>query len=389
MTLKLQTTIRRECTVQKTPRFVQVAGKFELSTVPTTVREWEADIQLPPDWQVLVIVGPSMAGKNSVADELFPGELVEQGSWNWPADQCIADGFPADMPLDDICRLLSSVGFSSPPDWMKPYGALSNGGKFRVDLARTIAERVAAKQDGPRRAVIDEFGSLVHAEARKIAAAAASKTIRRLGGQLVALLLHEDAIEYFEPDVVIRINPGEKVTAQVTRGLLRRPDINLEVVRTDSSAWELFRHHHYLSHSLNKTSKCFVGLIDGRPATFTAVISFPHAKRPGWQEHRTVCMPDYQGIGIGNRASDFVGSLFKGSGKPYRSTTTHPAMIQPRRKNKNWKMTRKPSLQRRHSNSGTVRMAATTAVARLTAGFEYIGPARPVEAKGFGLAVSA
>ncbi|HEX8913038.1 MAG TPA: hypothetical protein VF796_11810, partial [Humisphaera sp.] len=229
----LHTTVRRATTVARTARFVQFCGKFDLPVEPTSVREWAADVELPPDWSVGVIVGPSMAGKTTLANELFPGELVEQGHWAWPADRFIGDGFPAALSVDEIAGLLSSVGFSSPPDWLKPYAALSNGGKFRVDLARTLAER-------PARAVVDEFGSLVHARARQVAAAAAAKAVRRRGGQLVALLVHDDAVDHFEPDWVIRVRPGERVTADAVRGSLRRPPIELKVVAAHPSAWELF-----------------------------------------------------------------------------------------------------------------------------------------------------
>jgi hypothetical protein len=414
--MKLQQTIRREVSVKKTPRFVQICGKFDLPVEPTSIREWAAEIELPAEWSVGVITGPSMAGKNTIADELFPGELVEQGFWPWPDDKCIGDGFPAGMSIDEITGLLSSVGFSSPPDWQKPYKALSNGGKFRVDLARTLAER-------PQRAVIDEFGSLVHATARQVAAAAAAKAVRRRGGQLVALLVHDDAVEHFEPDWVIRIRPGEKVTADVTRGLVRRPPCQLKIVRVDPSAWQLFRHHHYLDHDLNRNAKCFVAMVgDGSaakravgptegggrqrgettaqgenpvpeagacqawtPAAFVAVLPFPHATAPGWREHRTVCLPDYQGIGIGNAVSEFIASLYVATGRPYYSTTCHPAMMRHRARSALWTMTRKPSLGKPHKAASVPWMAATNSCTRLSASFRYVGPARPAEAKGFGL----
>lgn len=375
----MKATIKREITVARTPRFHQLCGKFDLSSKGTSVIEWDVDVQLPAEWSVGVIVGPSMAGKSTLAAELFPGELVNQGDWPWPKNECIGDGFPKTTSIDDITGFLSSVGFSSPPDWLKPYHALSNGGKFRVDLARTLAER-------PKRAVIDEFGSLVHFDARRVAAAAAAKAVRRRGGQLVALCVHRDAVEYFEPDWIIDIVPGQPVRLQDARGLVRRPDIELEIVRCDRKAWQLFGPSHYLSHDLQKCSQCYCGLVNGQPAVFTAVIFFPHATHPGWREHRTVCLPDFQGIGIGNRMSEYVASLYKATGRPYYSSTSHPAMIRHRARSALWWMTRRPGIVKPHrGGSEKMKMAGAASTGRITAGFRYVGPARAEDARGFGL----
>jgi hypothetical protein len=286
------------------------------------------------------------------------------------------------MSIDEITGLLSSVGFSSPPDWKKPHAALSNGGKFRVDLARTLAER-------PELAVIDEFGSLVHQQARQVAAAAAAKAARRRNGKLVALCVHDDAVPFFEPDWIIRVTPGEPVRLELTRGSVRRPELQVSVERVSTSAWALFRAFHYLNHDLHRGAKCFLMRVEGEPAAFTAVLPFPHAQRPGWREHRTVCLPDYQGgLGIGNRMSEFVASLFVATGKPYLSTTSHPAMIRHRAKSPLWRMTRKPGLCAPH-RGGSTGMGDSGSTTRITAGFEYAGLARVEEARRFGLVTAA
>ena len=82
----------------------------------------------------------------------------------------------------------------------------------------------------------------------------------------------------------------------------------------------------------------------GQPAAFTAVLSFPHPTKPAWREHRTVCLPDFRGVGIGNAMSEFVASLFVATGKPHVSATSHPAMIRHRGRSPLWRMTRKPGL---------------------------------------------
>jgi hypothetical protein len=88
----------------------------------------------------------------------------------------------------------------------------------------------------------------------------------------------------------------------------------------------------------------------------------------GKREHRTVTLPDYQGAGIGHTLSTYIASLWKALGHRVTSTTTHPAFIAARLKSPEWRLTRPPSLATKHSR---LRHAMT----RLTAGFEYIGPA--------------
>jgi hypothetical protein len=130
-----------------------------------------------------------------------------------------------------------------------------------------------------------------------------------------------------------------------------------------------------------------MGLINGEPAAFTAVLPFPHPKVPGWREHRTVCLPDFQGVGIGNAMSPYVASLYAASGKPYTSATSHPSMIKHRLKSPLWKCIRRPGFNSAPGAKSLRGMRDTAAIDRLTASFRYVGPARPSEAAAFGLAV--
>jgi hypothetical protein len=116
---------------------------------------------------------------------------------------------------------------------------------------------------------------------------------------------------------------------------------------------------------------------------FTAVIFFPHPTSSGWREHRTVCLPTYQGIGLGNRMSEFVAAVYKATGKPYFSTTSHPAMIRHRAKSKLWHMTRRPNIAATHKGG-----SGKTKMARITAGFRYVGPADTEAAMRFGVIAS-
>lgn len=81
--------------------------------------------------------------------------------------------------------------------------------------------------------------------------------------------------------------------------------------------------------------------------------------------------------------SEYVAGLYKSTGKPYYSTTSHPAMIRHRLESPAWIMKRAPS----RTSRGYGQLRTSHATDRLTAGFEYVGASRPDSAAGFGLKV--
>ncbi len=351
-----------ECPIRDSFRVRQVAGIFDL---PVSAHSRQVfDVEIPPvdgPWQIGLIVGPSGSGKTTIARAAFGDKLV--GGWNWSADQSVLDDFPAGLGIREITELLSSVGFSSPPAWLRSFAALSNGEQFRVNLARTLAGM-------PDLAVVDEFTSVVDRTVAQIGSAAVAKAVRRRGQKFVAVTCHYDVLPWLTPDWVLDMSDRS-----LTRRSLQRPAIKLEIARCHSSAWRLFKRHHYLSAELNPSAKCFVAEVNGQPAAFVAALPFPHPTHSGWREHRCVCLPDFQGVGIGNALSEFVASLFVATGKPYTSVTSHPAMMRHRARSKLWRMFRAPSRVSAWQSPAATGMDRTSSWRRLTASFQYIGAA--------------
>lgn len=348
--------------VNRTTRVLQAESIFDFPPSKRSSVEWKVKLDLPEEWNIGVIVGPSGSGKTTVAREIFGDNLV--GEYEWSADRSILDDFPKEMGIKEIIALLSSVGFSSPPSWVRPYRVLSTGEKFRVTIARAIAEM----QD---MAVIDEFTSVVDRTVAKIGSAAVAKTVRKLDKKLIAVSCHYDIVDWLEPDWVYQPHTNEFYCG---RYLHQRPTIKLTVRKVHHSAWEIFRRFHYLDTSLNKASHCFVAFAeDGSPVAFYGIMSFPHPSVPGWRFHRLVCLPDYQGIGIGMKFSDYMASIFAATGKPVYSVASHPAVIHYRNKSPLWSMYRKP---KRSPLKGKTSTMDTWNVAnrRLVAGFKYVGP---------------
>ena len=383
--MKIAIDIHLESAVIQTPRVLQAAGIFDIPPTKKSGQTWHHDFTLPDQWNIGAIVGPSGAGKTTLAREAFGKQMV--AGWDWHKDKSILDGFPASLGAKEITSLLSSVGFSSPPSWLRPFAALSNGEQFRVTLARTMAEQ-------PELAVVDEFSSVVDRTVAQIGSAAVAKSIRRRGQKFVAVTCHYDVLDWLEPDWVyephvgaLTLNLPDPSREGQRRPRWNRPAIEIVVRRVDSSAWQFFKQHHYLSGEIHRSAACFAAFVAGRPAAFTAVLWFPHPVASCWREHRTVCLPDFQGVGIGNAVSEFVAGIYRSTGKKYISTTSHPAMICHRAASPLWSMHRRPRIVSARGKT-SARRSIKTSFGRVTAGFEYRGPAHPAEAAGFGLKIT-
>jgi GNAT superfamily N-acetyltransferase len=363
----MNTIITVESPVVESPRVAQVRGLFDLPACRTSALRWEVGLPLDErPWHVGLITGPSGSGKSTVARRLWPeqaGRVLD-----WPRDRTILDVFPDVLSVRDVTALLSSVGFSSPPAWLRPFHVLSTGQQFRVEMARRLADAIAGA--APQPIVLDEFTSVIDRTVARIGSAALAKTVRQNGLKFIAVTCHDDIIPWLQPDWVYL--PAENRFDW--RCLQRRPAISLEIVRCAPSAWQLFAPHHYLSESLATSAVCFLALWNGRAVAFSAWMPFVGAGRKTRREHRTVTLPDFQGVGIGNALSDAIASLWRGLGYRAISTTTHPAMIAARRRSPHWRLVRAPSLASGREQKLTGLKHATT---RLTAGFEYVGPTLP------------
>ncbi len=142
------------------------------------------------DWQIGVIVGRSGSGKTSIAKQMFHEAYVRGFEYT---SKCILDDFPEGLETSEITRMLCSVGFASPPDWLKSYDCLSQGEKMRVDIARALY------LDKPV-IVFDEFTSVVDREIAKVSAFAISKAVRRSKKKFIAVTCHYDVVDWLDPD---------------------------------------------------------------------------------------------------------------------------------------------------------------------------------------------
>jgi ABC-type lipoprotein export system ATPase subunit len=153
---------------------------------------WELPKSLPNKFKLGVIVGSSGSGKST----LLKNFGIEENPI-WDSTKSIVSHF--DTPDDGINRL-TAVGLNSIPSWYKPYDVLSNGEKFRADLARKLKSNC----------VIDEYTSVVDRNVAKAASVALSRYINSNNLENIVLsTCHRDILEWLEPDWVIDTDSGE------------------------------------------------------------------------------------------------------------------------------------------------------------------------------------
>jgi GNAT superfamily N-acetyltransferase len=246
-----------------------------------------------------------------------------------------------------------------------PYDKLSNGEQFRCDLARQLKDN----------ALIDEYTSVVNRDVAHSTSNAFRRYVNKnnLKGIVIASC-HYDILEWLRPDWVFDTFTGNFYSGRY----LQRPSIQIDIYRTTHHFWDTFKKHHYLSMSLNKASHCYAGIWNNNLVAFGSVLRYPSGTvQNGWRAHRTVVLPDFQGLGIGNKFSDAIGQQYLDDGGRYFSRTAHPSMGNYRERSPLWKATSKNRKLRtdiKHKNVWKDHYADNT---RICWSHEYIGQQTP------------
>lgn len=338
----------------------QLETMFDVPRTTRSVVEFKGALPIEEEpWSIGLIVGPSGCGKSTLLNKLF--EQPEPLQWR---GACVLDDFPQALDVGRIAEICQAVGFNTIPAWLRPFGVLSNGEKFRVELARRLIE------PNPT-IVMDEFTSVVDRQVAQIGAHAVQKYVRKHGKRFVAATCHYDIIDWLQPDWVF-----EPATMTFTRrSLRRRPPLSCSIVRAEYSAWALFSRFHYLTADLHRSARCYVLTVGGQPAAFAGLLHRPSPNVVNIMGvSRLVTLPDWQGLGLAFVLVDRVAALYAACGKRVRTYPAHPALVRAFDRSIVWALAKAPGLQspsRQHSSLGVVLGARPCAI------FEYSGDAWP------------
>jgi ABC-type ATPase with predicted acetyltransferase domain len=205
-----------ETPISTSVRAAQVSSMFGVPAQEKCRLEWHGEMPVEErPWNVGLIVGPSGSGKSTILRRAF----AEPKTFDWSAPSVI-DDFDRANSVQTIAEICQAVGFNTIPAWLRPYAVLSNGEKFRADLARRLLE-------SDEFVVCDEFTSVVDRQVAKIGSHAVQKYARKHDRKFVAASCHCDLEDWLQPDWVFE--PATMVFRW--RSVQRRPGLNCAISR--------------------------------------------------------------------------------------------------------------------------------------------------------------
>jgi ABC-type lipoprotein export system ATPase subunit/GNAT superfamily N-acetyltransferase len=328
-----------------------------------------------PTEGIVLIVGTSGSGKSTILRNLG----YTQATTLSPCSTVI-ENFSTPERGE---KLLLAAGLRSIPAWFRLPGTLSNGEYHRFEIA------VALDQG---HVIIDEFTSVVDRDTAKSLALSIRKFYDKRGttDPLYIASCHRDIVDWLDPDWVYDTDLQKLDNRRSLLRLGTRPQLSLTIRSTGPDYWRYFSKYHYLDTRMSRSVHCYVLLLGDKPIGFHAAIHSTNRDiHSYWRGHRTVILPEFQGMGIGTAFSDAIAQIYVDRGLRYFSKTAHPSFGEHRERSPLWRPTSTNRKSRKGSyllKDGTIRampgyggnaQIALRDADRVCYSHEYIGAKKP------------
>ena len=306
----------------------------------------EAEVAIPelPTDGIVLIVGTSGSGKSTILRSL--GDLRQPVVDN---SRTTIENFSTPERGEE---LLLACGLRSIPTWFRSPGTLSNGEFHRFEMAMSLDQGLGT---------IDEFTSVVDRDTAKSLALSIRKYYDQRGTTepLYIASCHRDIIDWLDPEWVYDTDLQVLDNRRSPFRMGSRPRLALTIRSTSSFYWQYFKKFHYLDSAISRSAHYYVLLLGDKPIGFHAAIHSTNRDiHSYWRGHRTVILPEFQGMGIGTAFSDAIAEMYVSRGMRYFSKTAHPSFGEHREKSELWRPTSTNRQSRKGSylnKDGTVR----------------------------------
>lgn len=316
------------------------------------------------EYNIGLIIGASGSGKTTLAKTMFN----EFECLSVDESKCVIDLFPDYMGYEDRAEMLTGIGLSAVPCWIKPINTLSNGQKERAKAALTIAKN---KKNGI--CVIDEWTSVVDRTTAKIMSSCVAKVARRNNIRVVLLSCHYDIVSWINPCWVIDCNEQSYTDRRLLcRDYKRKDTLEFEIRRASRESWRMFSKYHYLSENLPGGRLFIFGLFhNGKQIGFQCFANYVPNNKMILHFNRTVIHPDFQGYGLGIHLINETCDIIKKMGYRVMGRFASIPVAKALSRHDKWKLLAIKRKSAKHGNGITRKTAFRDEIK--TYSFEYIG----------------
>ena len=304
--------ISYETHTKLTPRSLVVAEAFGLGVDEAQrFKVLDAELKIGPK-DIVYITGDSGSGKSVLLRAIradLGEEAVDLSEVAVDAEKPLIETVGA--TVEEGLELLSRVGLNDAFLFLRTYGQLSDGQKYRYRIAKLI-------ESGKQWWLMDEFAACLDRDTAKIIAFNLQKIARQQGKAVIAATTHSDLQEDLKPSVLVRKRFGEEIQisyypneAAAECSLTRE----VRVEEGDKEDWQRLSGFHYRGHKVAVPRKIF-RLVRGDELCGVIVYSYPPPTcygrrlvlpRMTIQElnkqlsiiNRVVIHPKYRTIGLG------------------------------------------------------------------------------------------
>lgn len=230
---------------------------------------------------IVLLSGPSGSGKSSLLNAIAEkaGECVWVGSGRPEAGRPMIDWVASRKTLATAMEILTACGLGEPRLWVRQFGDLSDGEKFRASLACAVGRALCSNASPV--IFCDEFTARLHRRLAKAVAYNLRKLVSRHRLMLVVASAQNDIVSDLRPDEMVTLGQSEH-SAELRRpamhdcdgiSLQRRMSIESGSVRD----YQHFRAMHYRSRDgLGFVDKVFL-LRESASAGPLGILVFAHA----------------------------------------------------------------------------------------------------------------
>jgi ABC-type lipoprotein export system ATPase subunit/GNAT superfamily N-acetyltransferase len=299
-----------------TPRTIKVAEAFGIGTDEREFVIYDnVELKIGPR-DIVYITGDSGSGK-SVLLKAFKKDLgaeaVDMADVEFDPTKPLID--TVGKTFDEGLELLSRVGLNDAFLFVRRYGQLSDGQKYRYRLAKLI-------ESGAQWWIMDEFCSTLDRDTAKIVAFNVQKIARKEGKAVIAATTHTDLSEDLKPSVHIHKRFGKEIEVSYYPNEINKTcSLTREMYVAEGSTQDYHRlsgFHYRDSRRVPAVQKVFAlrrgdevcGVIlykypgitcQGRREALGRVLTIQELNRDLTTIARVVVHPKYRTIGLGTK----------------------------------------------------------------------------------------